>query len=100
MTRLRQSSLARVYVRNGLIGFGGPAAQIALIRRELVEERAWPIEKQFLKALSFCMMLPGPEAMQLCTCAGWQIQDAADGLVAVLLFALPDAAAMMLLTAI
>ena len=52
----------RVFARIGLLSFGGPAAQIALMHRELVEERPWLTEQQFLNALSFCMLLPGPEA--------------------------------------
>jgi chromate transporter len=63
------AELFRVFGRIGLLSFGGPAAQIALMHRELVEERGWLTEKQYLQALSFCMLLPGPEAMQLATYA-------------------------------
>ena len=56
---------SRVWARIGILSFGGPAAQIALMHRELVEERNWLSENRFLNALSFCMLLPGPEAMQL-----------------------------------
>lgn len=70
-----QPSLAdssRVFAKIGLLSFGGPAAQIALMHRELVEEHQWLNENQFLNALCFCMLLPGPEAMQLATYAGWR----------------------------
>ena len=60
----------RVWLRIGLLSFGGPAAQIALMHREVVDIKNWLSEKQFLNALSFCMLLPGPEAMQLATYAG------------------------------
>jgi len=56
-----------VWARIGLLSFGGPAAQIALMHRTLVEERKWLSEERFLHALNFCMLLPGPEAMQLAT---------------------------------
>ncbi|MEO1612868.1 MAG: chromate transporter, partial [Pseudomonadota bacterium] len=55
----------RVFARIGLLSFGGPAAQIAVMHKELVEDRPWMTEKGFMNALSFCMLLPGPEAMQL-----------------------------------
>jgi chromate transporter len=67
------AELFRVFGRIGLLSFGGPAAQIALMHRELVEDRGWLTEKQYLQALSFCMLLPGPEAMQLATYAGWRV---------------------------
>ena len=65
--------MVRVFGRIGLLSFGGPAAQIALMHRELVETRNWLSEQRFLNALSFCMLLPGPEAMQLATYAGWRL---------------------------
>jgi len=65
----------RVWWRIGLLSFGGPAAQIALMHREIVEERGWLSERQFLDALSFCMLLPGPEAMQLATYSGWRLSS-------------------------
>ncbi|MDA0722436.1 MAG: chromate transporter, partial [Proteobacteria bacterium] len=64
--------LFAVFGRIGLLSFGGPAAQIALMHHELVDKRGWLTEAQFLRALSFCMLLPGPEAMQLATYAGWK----------------------------
>jgi chromate transporter len=85
------SQLTRVFLRIGLLSFGGPAAQIALMHRELVEERPWLSEQDYLRALSFCMLLPGPEAMQLAAFAGWRLQGLAGGLIAGGLFILPGA---------
>lgn len=84
-------SLFRVFGRIGLLSFGGPAAQIALMHKELVEDRDWLSEEQFLRALSFCMLLPGPEAMQLATYAGWRMRGTLGGLLAGLLFVVPGA---------
>ncbi len=89
--------LFRVFARIGLLSFGGPAAQIALMHRELVEQRPWLTEAEFLRALSFCMMLPGPEAMQLATYSGWRLHGVAGGLIAGLLFVLPGAAVVLVL---
>ncbi|MEM0937748.1 MAG: chromate efflux transporter [Pseudomonadota bacterium] len=89
--------LTRVFGRIGLLSFGGPAAQIALMHRELVETRAWLGERDFLSALSFCMLLPGPEAMQLCTYAGWRLRGIAGGLIAGVLFVLPGALVILAL---
>ncbi len=80
-----------VWLRIGLLSFGGPAAQIALMHREVVDRKGWLSEQQFLNALSFCMLLPGPEAMQLATYAGWRLHGTAGGLVAGLLFVVPGA---------
>ncbi|WP_432447803.1 chromate efflux transporter [Aliiroseovarius marinus] len=91
------SQILRVFTRIGLMSFGGPAAQIAVMHKELVEDRPWLSEQQFLSALSFCMLLPGPEAMQLCTYAGWRLRGVTGGLIAGLLFILPGAAVMMAL---
>lgn len=85
------AELARVFGRIGLLSFGGPAAQIALMHQELVEKRGWLSEEQFLRALSFCMLLPGPEAMQLATYAGWKRQGIVGGLIGGGLFVLPGA---------
>ena len=84
-----------VFARIGVLSFGGPAAQIALMHRELVERRPWLSESQFLNALSFCMLLPGPEAMQLATYAGWRVQGATGGLIAGALFVLPGAVVVL-----
>jgi len=90
----------RVWLRIGLLSFGGPGAQIALMHKEIVEERPWLTEEQFLNALSFCMLLPGPEAMQLATYAGWRLHGTLGGLIAGLLFVIPGAAVIMLLALI
>lgn len=94
------SDLFRVFGRIGLLSFGGPAAQIALMHRELVEERPWLTEEQFLRALSLCMMLPGPEAMQLATYAGWRLRGTWGGLIAGGLFVLPGALVILVLAMI
>ena len=75
-----------------MLSFGGPTAQIALMHRIIVDEKKWLDEAHFLNALSFCMLLPGPEAMQLATYAGWRLHGLAGGLAAGLLFVLPGAA--------
>lgn len=86
-----RAELTRVFLRIGLLSFGGPAAQIALMHRELVEERPWLTEQQYLRALSFCMLLPGPEAMQLAAFSGWRLHGLLGGLIAGGLFILPGA---------
>jgi chromate transporter len=86
-----------IWGKIGLFSFGGPAAQIALMQRIIVDEKGWLTETQFLNALSFCMLLPGPEAMQLATYAGWRLNGIFGGLVAGLLFVLPGALVMMAL---
>lgn len=88
----------RVWLRIGCLSFGGPAGQIALMHREIVEERRWLPEHEFLNALNFCMLLPGPEAMQLATFAGWRLHGTAGGLAAGLLFVLPGALVVLALT--
>lgn len=87
-----------VWARIGLLGFGGPAAQIALMHRVLVDERRWLGERRFLHALSFCTLLPGPEAQQLATYAGWLLHGTRGGLVAGTLFVLPGFLAILGLT--
>jgi len=89
--------MTRVFGRIGLLSFGGPAAQIALMHRELVEAKAWLTERDFLRALSLCMLLPGPEAMQLATYAGWRLRGTAGGLLAGLLFVGPGAVVITVL---
>lgn len=91
--------LWRVFGLIGLISFGGPAAQIGLMHRELVERRGWLEERDYLSALSLCMLLPGPEAMQLATFAGWRLRGIRGGLLAGGLFVLPGATLMMALAA-
>ncbi|MCS6933049.1 MAG: chromate transporter, partial [Acetobacteraceae bacterium] len=90
----------RVWLRIGLLSFGGPAAQIALMHREVVEERRWISERRFLQALNFCMLLPGPEAQQLATYLGWLMHGVKGGLAAGLLFILPGALVMLALSGI
>ena len=90
----------KVWWRIGLLSFGGPAAQIALIHREVVEGKRWLSEKQYLNALSFCMLLPGPEAMQLVTYAGWRLHGTIGGLIAGLCFVLPGAVVIALLATV
>ena len=86
-----------VWWKIGFLSFGGPAAQIALMHRMVVEERGWLTEKQFLNALNFCMLLPGPEAMQLATYAGWRLHGVVGGLIAGGLFVLPGAVVIAIL---
>ncbi|MFC6642968.1 MULTISPECIES: chromate efflux transporter [Sulfitobacter] len=92
MTPPSWPEMFRVFGRIGLMSFGGPAAQIAVMHRELVEDRPWLSEQTYLRALSFCMLLPGPEAMQLATYAGWRLRGVAGGLLGGLLFVVPGAA--------
>ncbi|MEE9388872.1 MAG: chromate efflux transporter [Paracoccaceae bacterium] len=99
MTTPTLSQASRVFAHIGLLSFGGPAAQIALMHRELVEQRPWLTEAQFLNALSFCMLLPGPEAMQLATYTGWRLHGVRGGLIAGLLFVIPGAIVVMGLSA-
>jgi chromate transporter len=88
------------WTRIGVLSFGGPTAQIALMYRIVVEEKRWLSEKQYLNALSFCMLLPGPEAMQLATYAGWRLHGLKGGLAAGLMFVLPGAAVVLALSMI
>jgi chromate transporter len=79
----------KVWATIGLLSFGGPAGQIALMHKVLVEERRWVSESRFLHALNYCMLLPGPEAQQLATYIGWLLHGTRGGVVAGLLFILP-----------
>jgi chromate transporter len=92
--------LTRAFTRIGLLSFGGPAAQIALMHREIVEEKQWVDEEEYLSALSFCMLLPGPEAMQLATWIGWRKHGTIGGLIAGGLFVLPGAIVVLCLSMI
>ena len=94
------AELLAVFGRIGLISFGGPAGQIALMHKVLVEEKRWLDEERYLHALSFCMLLPGPEAMQLATYAGWTLKGWRGGVIAGLLFILPGAVVITLLSAL
>ncbi|UZK64813.1 chromate efflux transporter [Sphingomonas sp. M1-B02] len=93
------SELVRVSARIGWLSFGGPAGQIALMHRELVDERKWISEAHFLHALNFCHLLPGPEAQQLATYIGWKLHGVRGGLAAGLLFVVPGALVMLALAA-
>ena len=94
------ADLTAVFLRIGLLSFGGPAAQISLMHREVVEKRGWLSEQDYLSALSFCMLLPGPEAMQLATWIGWRKHGTLGGLIAGGLFVLPGAVVVLLLSMI
>lgn len=88
----------RTWASIGLNSFGGPAGQIAVMHRVLVEEKRWISEERFLHALNYCMLLPGPEAMQLATYVGWLLHRTAGGLVAGVLFMLPGVIAILALS--
>ncbi|MGI9425653.1 MAG: chromate efflux transporter [Hyphomicrobiaceae bacterium] len=90
----------KIWAQIGVLSFGGPTAQIALMHRVIVDERKWLSEQQFLNALGFCMLLPGPEAMQLATYAGWRLHGVIGGLAAGLLFVLPGACIVLALSMI
>jgi chromate transporter len=93
-------SLLKAFLRIGLLSFGGPAGQIALMHRELVEERDWVSEEDYLHALNFCHLLPGPEAQQLATWIGWRLHGWRGGLAAGLLFVIPGALVILVLSAL
>jgi chromate transporter len=80
---------ARFWLKLGWISFGGPAGQIAIMHREVVERQHWLDEKSFTDALNFCMLLPGPEALQLAIYLGWKMHGLRGGLVAGLGFIVP-----------
>lgn len=85
----------RIWLKIGCLSFGGPAGQIALMHRVVVDEKKWVPEAQFLHALNFCMLLPGPEATQLATYIGWLLHGVRGGLAAGILFVLPGAFVML-----
>ncbi len=85
------SEAARFWLKLGLISFGGPTGQIAIMHAELVERKKWVSEARFLHALNYCMLLPGPEAQQLATYLGWLLHKTWGGIVAGALFVLPSA---------
>jgi len=80
----------RFWVKLGFVSFGGPAGQISIMHRELVETRRWILERRFLHALNYCMVLPGPEAQQLATYIGWLMHGTWGGIAAGALFVLPS----------
>lgn len=92
------SQATSVWAKIGLTSFGGPAGQIALMHRELVEKHQWISEERFLNALNFCMLLPGPEAQQLSIYLGWLMHKTWGGLIAGLLFILPGFLCILLLS--
>src|SRR5215204_5328365 len=85
----------KVWLKIGLINFGGPAGQIAMMHRIVVDEKKWIEEERFLHALNFCMLLPGPEAQKLATYIGWLLHGVRGGLVSGILFVLPGALVML-----
>src|SRR3954466_4115908 len=94
------SEAFRVWLRVALLSFGGPAGQIAVMHRILVEEKRWISESRFLHALNYCMLLPGPEAQQLATYIGWLMHRTLGGIMAGVLFVIPGIIAIMALSII
>ena len=88
----------RFWLKLGLISFGGPAGQIAIMHQELVERRRWISERRFLHALNYCMLLPGPEAQQLATYIGWLMHRVRGGIAAGALFVLPSLVILIVLS--
>jgi chromate transporter len=86
------------WVKLGFINFGGPAGQIAIMHRELVEKKHWVSEQQYLRTLNFCMLLPGPEAQQVATYIGWRLHGTLGGIVAGSLFIIPSIFVLLLLS--
>ena len=96
--RIGFGEAVRFWLKLGFISFGGPAGQIAIMHRELVDRRRWLSEARFLHALNYCMLLPGPEAQQLATYIGWLLHRTWGGLVAGGLFVLPSVFILMALS--
>jgi chromate transporter len=88
----------KFWTKLGFISFGGPAGQIAIMHKEVVEKRKWIGENSFLRALNFCMLLPGPEAQQLATYIGWRLHGTLGGIAAGSLFVIPSIFVMLLLS--
>ncbi|MBU4133102.1 MAG: chromate efflux transporter [Proteobacteria bacterium] len=88
----------KFWTKLGFISFGGPAGQIAIMHQEVVERKNWITENQFLRALNFCMLLPGPEAQQLATYIGWRMHGIKGGITAGALFVIPSIFVMLLLS--
>src|SRR5881296_1225772 len=93
-----QREAFRVWLRVALLSFGGPAGQIAVMHRILVEEKRWISERRFLHALNYCMLLPGPEAQQLATYIGWLMHRTWGGIISGGLFVLPSLFILIALT--
>ena len=100
MRRVSLAEASRYWFQLGWISFGGPAGQIALMHQELVERRRWLSERRYLHALNYCMVLPGPEAIQLDTYLGWLMHGVRGGLVAGGLFLLPSVIVLIALSSI
>jgi chromate transporter len=98
MTTPSLAELTAASFRIGCLGFGGPAGQIALMHRVFVQEKKWLGEAEYLHALNYCMLLPGPEAQQLATYAGWRLHGVRGGVIAGALFVLPGALVVFGLT--
>jgi chromate transporter len=99
-TTVSLAEAARFWLHLGLVSFGGPAGQIAMLHRELVDQRRWISEARFLHALNYCQLLPGPEAIQLATYLGWLLHGTWGGLIAGGLFLLPSVLLLLLLSSI
>src|SRR5918997_1479328 len=100
-TRTKSVSFGEAFwfwVKLGFINFGGPAGQIAIMHRELVEKKRWISESQYLRTLNFCMLLPGPEAQQVATYIGWRLHGTLGGIVAGSFFVIPSIFVLLLLS--
>ncbi len=97
-TQVSFNSAFRFWLKLGFISFGGPAGQIAIMQRELVENRKWIDQDDFLHALNYCMLLPGPEAQQLATYIGWRLHGIKGGIVAGALFVIPSIFFLLILS--
>jgi len=98
MANVSFKEAVKVWIRVAIYSFGGPAGQIAVMHKILVEEKKWIDESRFLHALNYCMLLPGPEAQQLATYIGWLLHRTKGGLVAGLLFILPGFISILILS--
>jgi chromate transporter len=98
LTTVSFKEALKFWTKLGFISFGGPAGQIAVMHTEVVERRRWISENQFLRALNFCMLLPGPEAQQLATYMGWRLHGTLGGIAAGSLFVIPSIFVMLLLS--
>lgn len=97
---IKFSDLVKTFLKIGFISFGGPMGQIALMHKEIIEDKKWIKEDEFLSALNFCHLLPGPEAQQLATYIGWKLHGTKGGLASGLLFIIPGAIIMLMLSLI
>jgi chromate transporter len=99
-TSVSLAEASRFWLHLGLVSFGGPAGQIAMLHGELVDQRRWISEARFLHALNYCQLLPGPEAIQLATYLGWLLHGTRGGLIAGGLFLLPSVVLLLLLSSL